>query len=182
MDDLDEDTGQLWHAASQVLSAEALQQAVADLGELSRSACWFPLHHIPPALQVLLQPYQIERERPTGWRWEAMPPSLCLPDGLVERLSQRLTAALWRLAGERLRPDQFAALLEQWLDVEPAYPLAELLVLTPATHGLAYEVILGVLGARGLTELDWHSATSLAIRSERYEYLTQRLQQHLVNG
>lgn len=178
--DLDEDTGQLWHAASQVLSAEALQQAVDDLGELSRSACWFPRQHVPAPLLPLLLPYVLERERPSGWLWEAMPPSVCFPDGLVERLSQRLAAALWRLGGERLRPDQFAALLEQWLDVEPAYPLAELLVLTPATHGLAYEVILGVLGARGLTELDWHSATSLAVRSERYRYLSECLQRHLI--
>lgn len=92
MDDLDEDTGQLWHTAAAVLDVATLQQAVAGLAvvPLARSACWFPLQHIPPALQALLQPYRIERERPTGWRWDAMPPSWCFPDGLIERLSQRL--------------------------------------------------------------------------------------------
>jgi hypothetical protein len=179
--DLDEDTGQLWHAASQVLSAEALQQAVDDLGELSRSACWFPRQHVPAPLLPLLLPYVLERERPSGWRWEAMPPSLCLPDGLVERLSQRLTAALWRLAGERYRPDILAKLVAQWLDDEPAfYALAELLVLDPVSHGRAYESILGVLRQRRLTELDWHSATSLAMRDGRYDYLSDCLQRHLI--
>ncbi|MNF54173.1 hypothetical protein D3C84_355960 [compost metagenome] len=179
--DLDADTGALWHAAAALLDAGTLQQHVDELGELSRNACWFPLQHIPQTLQVLLQPYVLEREPPTGWLWEAMPPSLCLPDGLVERLSQRLTAALWRLAGERLRPDQLAKLLQQWLDAEPVYDLAELVVLDPRSHGRAYESILGVLRQRGLTEIDWDSATSLAIRSQRYEYLSERLQQHLLN-
>lgn len=179
--DLDADTGALWHAAAALLDAATLQQHVDVLGELSRSACWFPLQHIPQPLQVLLQPYVLQREPPTGWLWQAMPPSLCLPDGLVERLSQRLTAALWRLAGERLRPDQLATLLEQWLDGEPVYDLAELLVLDPRSHGRAYEALQGVLRQRGLTEIDWDSATSLAIRSGRYEYLTERLQQHLVD-
>ncbi|MNF94030.1 hypothetical protein D3C84_767270 [compost metagenome] len=121
--DLDEDTGALWHAASQALSAEALQQTVAGLAvlPLTRRACWFPLHYVPAPLLPLLQPYLLERPRPTGWRWEAMPPSVCLPEGFVERLSQRLTAALWCVAGERLRPDVVATLLERWLDAEPAY-------------------------------------------------------------
>ena len=165
-----------------MLSAQALQQTVDGLAvaPLARSVCWFPLHHTPAALQVLLQPYMIERERPSGWRWEAMPPSFCLPDGLVERLSQALTEALWWLAGERYRPDILAQLLAQWLDVEPVYPLAELLVLTPVTHGRAYETLQGILRKRGMTELDWDSATSLAIRGERYDYLTTRLQQYLV--
>lgn len=180
--DLDEDIGALWHAASQVLNAEALQQAVDDLaGEpMARSVCWFPLHHTPARLLPLLQPYVLERNRPTGWRWEAMPASVCFPDGLVERLSQRLAAALWRLAGERLRPDVLATLLQQWLDGEPAYGLGELVVLDPVTHGRAYEAILGVLRQRSMTEIDWHSTTSLAMRNERYEYLTLRLQQYLV--
>ncbi len=91
------------------------------------------------------------------------------------------TAALWRQAGERVRPDVLATLLQQWLDAEPSYPLAELVVLDPITHGRAYESILGVLRARRMTEIDWHSTTSLAIRSQRYEYLTGRLQQHLVD-
>lgn len=179
--DLDADTGALWHAAAALLDAGTLQQAVDDLGELSRSAYWLPLSHIPSVLQVLLQPYVLEREASRRWPWDGMPPSLCLPDGLTERLSQRLTAALWRLAGERLRPDQLATLLQQWLDAEPTHDLAELLVLDPVTHGRAYESILGVLRARRLTEIGWDSATSLAIRSERYEYLTERLQQHLVD-
>lgn len=178
--DLDADTGALWHAAAALLDAGTLQQAVDELGELSRSACWFPLQHIPSVLQALLQPYVLEREPPTGWLWEAMPASLCLPDGLTERLSQRLTAALWRLAGARVRPDVLATLLQQWLDAEPTHDLAELLVLDPVTHGQAYESILGVLRQRGLTEIAWDSATSLAIRSQRYEYLTERLQQHLL--
>ena len=91
------------------------------------------------------------------------------------------TAALWRQAGERLRPDVLATLLQQWLNAEPAYGLAELLVLDPRSHGRAYEALQGVLRQRGLTEIDWDSATSLAIRSGRYEYLTERLQQHLVD-
>ena len=179
--DLDADTGALWHTAAALLDAGTLQQAVDELGELSRSACWFPLQHIPSVLQALLQPYVLEREPPTGWLWEAMPASLCLPDGLTERLSQRLTAALWRLAGARLRPDVLATLLLQWLDAEPTHALAELLVLDPVTHGQAYESILGVLRQRGLTEIAWDSATSLAIRSQRYEYLSERLQQHLLD-
>ena len=180
MDDLDEDTGQLWHAATAVLDARTLQQSVDDLGELSRSAYWLPLQHVPAPLLPLLQRYVLERERPRGWLWDSMPPSLCLPDGLIERLSRRLMAALWRHAGERLRPDDFERVLLQWLDCEPAYPLAELLVLTPATHGRAYEALQGVLRQRGMIELDWDSATSLAIRGERYDYLTTRLQQYLV--
>lgn len=185
MDDLDEDIGQLWHTAAAVLDARTLQLAVDGLARapLTRSAYWFPMQHIPPVLQALLQPYRIERERPTGWRWEAMPSSCCFPDGLIELLSQHLAAALWRLAGERLRPDVLATLLQQWLKVEPTYALGELVVLDPGSHGqAAYEVILGVLRACGLTEIDWHSTTSLAMRYERYEYLTMRLQQHLVDG
>lgn len=181
--DLDADTGALWHAAAALLDAGTLQQAVDDLTAvpLARSVCWFPLHHIPQTLQALLQPYVLERERPTGWLWEAMPPSWCFSDGLIERLSPRLAAGLWRQAGERLRPDVLATLLQEWLNAEPAYDLGELVVLDPVTHGRAYEALLGVLRARRLTEIDWDSATSLAIRSERYEYLTERLQQHLVD-
>ena len=169
--DLDADTGALWHAATALLDAGTLQQHVNELGELSRSAYWLPLSHIPAVLQALLQPYVLEREPSRRWPWDGMPPSLCLPDGLVERLSQRLTAALWRLAGERLRPDQLATLLEQWLDGEPVYDLAELLVLDPRSHGRAYESLQGVLRARRMTEIGW----------ERYEYLSERLQQHLLN-
>ena len=178
--DLDADTGALWHAAAALLDAGTLQQAVDDLGELSRSACWFPRQHVPAPLFPLLLPYVLERKRPSGWLWEAMPPSLCLPDGLTERLSKRLTAALWRLAGARLRPDVLATLLQQWLDAEPAYDLAELGVLDPRSHGRAYESLLGVLRQRGMTEINWDSTTSLAIRSPRYEYLSERLQQHLL--
>jgi hypothetical protein len=144
MDDLEEDMGALWHAAAALLDAGTLLQAVDDVGELSRSACWFPRQHVPAPLLPLLLSYVSERERPSGWLWEAMPPSLCLPDGLVERLSQRLTAALWRHAGERLHPDQFAALLEQWL---------------PVGQGRAYESILGVVRQLRMTELDWHTTT-----------------------
>ena len=74
-----------------------------------------------------------------------------------------------------------ATLLQQWLNAEPAYGLAELLVLDPRSHGRAYEAILGVLRARRLTEIGWDSASSLAIRSQRYEYLSERLQQHLLD-
>lgn len=31
-----------------------------------------------------------------------------------------------------------------------------------------------------MTELDWPSSTSLAIRSERYNYLSDCLQRHLI--
>jgi len=88
---------------------------------------------------------------------------------------------LWRQGGRDLRPDVLAQLLEHWLDAEPEYRLGELVVVAPATHGqAAYEALLGVLRARRLTEIDWDSSTSLAIRSARYEYLTTRLQQYLV--
>jgi hypothetical protein len=90
---------------------------------------------------------------------------------------------LWRQAGRDLRPDVLAQLLEQWLQAEPEYPLTELVVLDPVTHGQsAYEALLGVLLARGLTEIDWCSSTSLAIRGERYHYLSDCLQRHLSNG
>lgn len=88
---------------------------------------------------------------------------------------------LWRQAGRELQPDDLVQLLNAWLQAEPEYPLAELVVLDPGTHGqAAYEAILGVLRQRGLTEIDWHSSTSLAVRSERYRYLSDCLQRHLI--
>lgn len=99
MEDLDVDIGQLWHTAAGVLDAATLQQLVDEVATLPQAppycgVYWFPLQHIPPVLQILLQPYVIERERPTGWRWEASQPSWCFPDGLVEHLSERLAEAL----------------------------------------------------------------------------------------
>lgn len=99
MEDLDDDIGALWHLAAAVLDAGTLQQLVDEVATLPQAppycgVYWIPLQHIPPALQALLQLYRLERERPSGWRWEAMPASWCLPDGLVEHLSERLEAAL----------------------------------------------------------------------------------------
>ena len=179
--DWDEETGCLWHAAAALLDAGTLQTQVAELGELSRSGYWLPLQHIPAVLQDLLQPYVLERELSMRWPWDGMPASLCLPEGLVELLNQRLAAALWRHAGERLRPDDFERLLQQWLEGEPAYDLAELVVLTPRSHGRAYEALQGILRHRRMTEIDWDSSSSLAIRSGRYDYLTLQLQQYLVD-
>lgn len=99
MDDLEDDIGQLWHTAAAVLDAATLQRLVGLAAQVPQAppycgVYWFPVQHIPPALQSLLQPHRLERERPTGWRWEAMPPSWCFPDGLVEHLSESLEAAL----------------------------------------------------------------------------------------
>lgn len=99
MEDLEDDIGALWHTAAAVLDAATLQHLVDGVATLPKAppycgVYWFPLQHIPPVLQALLQPYRLERERPAGWRWQAMPPSVCFPDGLVELLSERLAAAL----------------------------------------------------------------------------------------
>lgn len=96
-------------------------------------------------------------------------------------LAELRSQEAWRQAGRELRPDVLTQLLEQWLQDEPEYPLAQLVVLDPGTQGQpAYEALQGVLVARRLTEIDWCSSTSLAMRSARYDYLTQRLQQFLV--
>ncbi|WP_059396410.1 antitoxin VbhA family protein [Pseudomonas putida] len=98
-------------------------------------------------------------------------------------LAELRSQQAWRQAGRELRPEVLTQLLEQWLQDEPEYPLAQLVVLDPGTQGQpAYEALLGVLRQRGLTEIDWHSSTSLAIRSERYNYLSDCLQRHLANG
>ena len=99
MDDLEEDIGALWHTAAAVLDSATLQHLVGLAAQVPQAppysgVYWLPVQHIPAALQALLQPYVIERERPTGWRWEAMPPSVCFHDGLVEHLSERLAEAL----------------------------------------------------------------------------------------
>ncbi|EXF94312.1 hypothetical protein HK44_002120 [Pseudomonas fluorescens HK44] len=99
MEDLEADIGQLWHAAAGVLDARTLQELVDGVAALPQEppycgVYWYPVQHIPAALQALLQPYRLERERPSGWRWEASPPSWCFPDGLVEQLSERLAAAM----------------------------------------------------------------------------------------
>ncbi|MNF96857.1 hypothetical protein D3C84_796640 [compost metagenome] len=96
-------------------------------------------------------------------------------------LAELRSQQAWRQAGRELRPEVLTQLLEQWLQDEPSYALGELVVLDPLTHGQpAYEALLGVLRQRGLTEIDWHSSTSLAIRSERYRYLSDCLQRHLI--
>jgi hypothetical protein len=99
MEDLEDDIGALWHRAAAVLDARTLRRLVDGVAALPQEApyCgvyWFPLQHIPAVLLAMLQPYVLERPRPTGWRWEAMPPSVCFPDGLVEHLSESLEAAL----------------------------------------------------------------------------------------
>lgn len=100
LDLLDEDCGRLWYIASEVLSPGELQAAVEGLDAPAmtesekRGYYWLPVALIPTALKALLQPYVRELERPTGWRWECMPPSICLPDAIIERLNQRIGAAL----------------------------------------------------------------------------------------
>ncbi|MNB80025.1 hypothetical protein D3C75_267800 [compost metagenome] len=98
-------------------------------------------------------------------------------------LAELRSQQAWRQAGRELRPDALAQRLDEWLDAEPEYPLAKLVVLDPGTLGqAAYEALQGVLRQRRMTELDWDSATSLAIRGERYDYLTTRLQQSWSKG
>lgn len=93
----DDETGRLWHVAREVLSADELQALIAGLSgpdDERRGGYWLSLSHIPAAIPDLLQQYVLTYERPTGWRWDDSPPSICLPELLLERFTLRVFEAL----------------------------------------------------------------------------------------
>lgn len=96
----EEQESQFWFAATQLLSSSTLQELVAGLAEpplLASESCganWLPLSYIPAELLPLLAPYTLERERSRHWLWDGAGPGIYLPEGLIERLTNRLAAAL----------------------------------------------------------------------------------------
>jgi hypothetical protein len=97
--DEEEECG-LWLVAATRLSETELQELVAVLAEppfLASDDCsanWLPLTLIPIALQPLLQPYTLVRERSRNWLWDGAGPGIFLPGALIQRLTERVYEAL----------------------------------------------------------------------------------------